>query len=308
MKVLIAGGSGLIGTALTHNLVKDGHEVIILSRNPAKGINLPEGARAAAWDGKTGVGWGGLVNEVDAVVNLAGANLAGESPLNMRWTKKRKELLFSSRVNAGSAITAAIEAADTRPKVVIQASAIGFYGPLADEIITENDLPGTDFLAKLCQSWEDSTQPVEALGVRRVIIRTGLVLDAEGGAFPLFKLPFDLYGGGPFGDGRQYMSWIHIADQVSAIRFLIDNQTTKGVYNLTAPNPHTNKDFGGILGKIIGKPAFIPKPAFLMRPLLGEVSTVLFDGQRVIPAKLEAAGFEFRYPELEPALRQILGK
>lgn len=308
MKVLITGGSGLIGKALTHSLTKDGHEAIILSRNPEKVISLPDGASAAAWDGKTSIGWGALINQVDAVVNLAGANLAGESPLTMRWTKKRKEVLFGSRVNAGRAVAAAIEAAESRPGVLVQASAIGYYGPLGDELVTENNQPGTDFLAELCKSWEESSQTVENLGVRRVIIRTGVVLDAKAGAFPLFKLPFDLFGGGPFGDGRQYMSWIHIDDQVRAIRFLIENQDSNGAFNLTAPNPHTNKDFGGILGKIIGKPSFIPKPAFLMRPLLGEVSTVLFDGQRVVPAGLEAAGFMFRYPELEPALRQILGK
>lgn len=308
MKVLITGGSGLIGRALTANLVGDGHAAIILSRNPDKVTGLPVGAQTAAWDGMTTEGWGQVVSEVDAVVNLAGASIAGESPLDMRWTKKRKSLLMASRINAGKAVTKAIEAAAPKPKVLVQASAIGYYGVLEDQIVTEEYPPGSDFLAGLCVEWEQSTSAVEHLGVRRVVIRTGLVLDGDGGVFPLLKLPFVLFGGGPFGDGRQYMSWIHIKDEVRAIRFLIETETAKGVFNLAAPNPETNKDFGDVLGKVLGRPSFIPKPVFLIRPILGESSIVLLDGQRVVPHGLQQAGFEFQYPELEPALRHLLGK
>jgi ligand-binding SRPBCC domain-containing protein len=199
----------------------------------------------------------------------------------------------------------AIKAAEIKPKVLIQSSAIGIYGPSEDEFVTEENTKGDDFLAGVAQRWEDATRGAEALGVRRVIIRTGLVLSAKGGVFPLLKLPFAFFLGGPLGNGRQYYSWIHIEDEVAAIRFLLENEHARGVYNLTAPNPVTNREFSRLLGKAMHRPSFVPVPGLVMNAVLGEASTVALDGQRVLPARLLEAGFEYKYEQLRDALQDL---
>jgi hypothetical protein len=302
MRIIITGGTGLIGTVLSKKLLEDGHEVIVLSRNPAK-AKMPNGVRAEKWDAKTPDGWGSLINNDTAIVNLAGAGIADK-----RWSEERKKLLHDSRVDAGQAVTKAIVTAEQKPKVLIQSSAIGFYGTHDDIKFTEDDNAGNDFMAKLCQEWETSTASVEEMGVRRVIIRTGVVLSNDGGAFPRMSLPFKLFVGGPVGKGKQWLSWIHIDDTVNGIRYFIGNENTSGVYNLTAPHPHTNKQFGKVIGKVLGRPSFMPVPGFAMKLLFGEMSVVLLEGQQVLPAKLEATDFSFKYPELETALRELLGK
>lgn len=301
MRIIIPGGSGLIGRALTADLAAAGYEVIILSRSPEKVEGLPDGARAEGWDGQSAAGWGHLADGAGAIVNLAGENLAAG-----RWTAERKRRILESRVKPGQAVVEAVEAAQNKPGVVIQSSAVGFYGPRGDEEITESAAPGTDFLANLCREWEASTAPVGGMGVRLVIIRTGLVLSLDGGALPRILLPFKLFVGGPIGSGRQWWPWIHIDDVVAAIRFLIETETAPGPYNLTAPSPLTNAQFSRVVGRVLGRPALMPVPAFALQLLFGEMSTVLLDGQRVMPYALREAGFTFRFPEAESALRDLI--
>lgn len=306
MKILIPGGSGLLGQALAAHLVANGHAVTILSRAPQRVKQLPIGVQAAAWDGRTAAGWQPLADAADAIVNLAGASIKGEGFLPSRWTPRRKQLILSSRVLAGQAVLAALQAAPPKPRVLLQASAVGYYGPRGDEPITEEAAPGDDFLAQVCQQWEASTAAAEALGVRRVVLRTGLPLTMQGGALPLLVLPFRLFAGGWFGDGRQYYPWIHVDDYVAALSFLLTDPHAQGVYNLSAPHPLPNRQFAATLGRVLRRPSWLPTPRAAMQLALGEVATVVLDGQRAVPARLQAAGFEFRYAELEPALRDLL--
>jgi hypothetical protein len=306
MRIIIAGGSGLIGSALAQDLAKDKHEVIILSRNPARLSPVTSEVKFITWDGKTQQGWGKVVEGVNAIINLAGANIAGEGFLPARWTRARKENIRLSRLNAGKAITEAISSAREKPGVLVQASGIGYYGPRGDEVIDESATPGRDFMAQLSQEWEQSTAQVEGQGVRRVIIRTGVVLSKEGGALSRLLLPYKLFMGGPLGNGRQVLSWIHIDDEVKAIRFLIDTQDSHGAYNLTAPHPVTNAELGKQIAKFLRRPYFLPVPGFAMRWAFGEVSTVVLDGQRVHPNRLLNSGFEFRYPTSDKALAEII--
>lgn len=308
MKVIIAGGSGLIGRAIMRSLAKDGYEVVILSRNLGEVTGLPDKARAVFWDGKSGGDWGGEFNGADVVINLSGASLAGDSPLNMRWSEKRKKILWDSRVKSGNAISSAIESCERKPGLLIQSSAVGYYGPLDEEPVDEGHHAGNDYLAKLCQAWEQSSEKVEELGVRRVVIRTGVVLDNENIVMNYLKLPFLLFVGGPLGNGRQYFPWIHMADVVGAIRYLIDNKSASDAYNLTAPGTITNNELSKAMGKVLRRPAFMRVPAFLMRLVFGEVSTVMLDGQNAVPARLKEFGYKFQFPTIKEALRDVLKK
>lgn len=300
MRIIITGGSGLIGRALVESLAQDGHEVIVLSRNPAAVKNLPKGARAEKWDGRSALGWGQLADGVDAIVNLAGATISE------RWSDSRKKEIRESRVNAGKAIVEAVKAAVKKPSVVIQSSAVGYYGPRGSEEITEESGAGSDFLASICKSWEASTAELDSLGVRRPIIRTGVVLAKDGGALPRMLQPIKMFVGGPLGSGKQYFPWIHLKDEVAAIRFLIENKTANGVYNLSAPKPLTNKEFTQVTGKVLGRPAFMPVPAFAMETMFGEMSTLLLDGQRQMPAHLLKEGFKFQFTDAAAALKDVL--
>ena len=302
MRIIITGGTGLIGKALCPLLLADGHLVTVLSRSPDAARGMPRGIRIEEWDGKTPEGWGQLVNGADAIINLAGAGIA-----DSRWTAQRKQLLRESRIHAGLAIQKAIQQATQKPKVLIQSSAVGYYGAHNDdELITETAAPGKDFLAKVCFDWEMSTAPVSKMGVRRPVIRTGVVLSKEGGALPKMLLPFKFFAGGPIGSGKQWLPWIHITDQVRAIKFLLDHPSADGPFNLAAPNPVNNKQFGEILGAIMRRPAFMPTPGVAMKAIFGEMSTVLLDGQRAVPQRLEALGFAFTYPTLREALSDLL--
>ena len=311
MRALITGGTGLIGRALTAELAAHGYEVVILSRNPERAGGPPAGARLVAWDGRTAAGWGAEVEAADVVVNLAGESIAGESLpaiLFRRWTADQKQRLLESRVNAGRAVVEAIQAASRKPRLLIQASAVGYYGARRSEELGEGAVSGDDALARICVEWEASTLAAETQGVRRVIIRTGVVLSPAGGVLPLVILPFRLFMGGRLGSGRQWFPWIHIADEVAAIRFLIENRAARGAFNLAAPNPLTNAAFGKLAGKVLGRPSFVPVPAFALRLLLGEMATTVLDGQRAVPQRLLALGFTFRFPDAEAALRDLLTK
>jgi uncharacterized protein (TIGR01777 family) len=306
MKIIITGGSGLIGQALTKEFINDGHEVVILSRNPEQASRLLSDATEVYWDGKTQGDWVSHVNGADAIINLAGESIAGKNLLNMRWTRKRKVQIRESRVNAGKVLVEAIGTVEDKPSLFIQSSAVGIYGPLADQIVDENYPRANDYLAKVCIDWEKSTEEVEALGVRRIILRTGLVFSKDGGIFSLLKLPFSLFVGGILGTGKQYLSWIHIDDVVGGIKYLIEDQNAVGIFNLTAPIPVTNKEFSKRLGKAMNRPSLIPLPSFVMRLALGEVSILALEGQRVVPSHLLDRGYQFKYNKLDDALVDLL--
>ena len=301
MRVLITGGSGLIGRALSTDLARDGNEIIILSRQPERLIGLPENVRAEKWDGRTAEGWHSLADGADAIVNLAGEDISSK-----RWSDERKRAIRQSRLNSSQAVVQAVKAATNKPAVVIQASGIGYYGPGGDEEITEETPHGHDFLAQLAVDWEASTASLESLGVRRVVIRTGVVLSAHGQALPRMLLPFRFFVGGRLGSGRQWFPWIHIADEVGAIRFLIENKAARGPFNLTAPVPLNNTGFSRLLGQQLRRPALIPTPAFALRLVFGEMATIILDGQRAVPKRLLQLGFTFRFPEAGPALSDLL--
>ena len=307
MRYIITGGTGLIGTALASDLVADGHEVIALSRTPDTRDGLPEGVQVVGWDARTAEGWGHLAEGAGAIVNLAGANLAGHGFLPSRWTDERKRVIRESRISASQAVTAAVAQAREKPGVLVQASGVGYYGFLGDEPVTEEAEPGDDFLARLAaKEWEPFTEPVEALGVRRIIIRSGAVLTPDAGVVPRLVLPFRLFVGGSVGRGDQWHSWIHLQDEVRAIRFLVDQEEASGPFNLVAPNPVTNAEFTRTLGKVLNRPSWLPIPAFALRLVLGEVSDTVLEGQRAVPHRLQELGFAFRFPDLEAALRDLL--
>lgn len=301
MKVIVSGGSGLIGRVLVADLAADGHQATVLSRNPERLGDLPAGVSAAAWDASSADQLTPIVTGADAVVHLAGEGIA-----DGRWSSERKRRIRDSRVDSSAAVAAAIAAAEPRPGILLQASAVGFYGSRGAEELTEESLPGEDYLAGICRQWEEASAEVETLGVRRAVLRTGVVLAREGGALAKMLLPFRLFAGGPVGSGRQYMPWIHLADEVGAIRFLLEEPSARGPFNLTAPEPLTNRQFGRVLGRVLRRPSFLPVPAFVLKLALGEMSKIVLEGQRALPRRLEEAGYRFRFPGLEAALRDLL--
>jgi uncharacterized protein len=306
MRIIIAGGTGLIGKRLAASLLYDGHEVIILSRDPLRARGVPAGARLETWDARTATGWAELADGAAVIVNLSGVPLGGSGFLPPRWTPTVKQTIYDSRRFSAAACVEAIRLARKKPEVLIQASAIGYYGVHGDEMLTEEAAAGDDFAAQVCVAWEASSADAEAMGVRRAVIRSGLVLDRREGVLTRLALPFRLFAGGPLGDGRQWMSWVHIDDEVGAIRHLMNDKSATGAFNLTAPNPVQNREFARVLGKVMGRPAFVPAPAFAFRLAFGEVATLVVDGQRVIPGKLQEAGFQFKFESLEPALKDVL--
>ena len=302
MKIIIAGGSGLIGRALCAKLIQDGHDVAVLSRNPHGVRRFDNRIQLLQWDAQTADGWGDHIDGADAIINLAGAGIADK-----RWSATRKKIILNSRVNAGKAIVQAIESASTKPAVLIQASAVGYYGGnRGDAILTEESATGTDFLAHVCTAWEASTAAVEAMDIRRPVIRTGIVLSNQGGAWPKIKFPFSLFVGGPLGSGNQWYPWIHIDDEVRAIQFLLQEESATEVFNLSAPEPQRNRDLAKTIGKIMNRPSLLPAPAFALKAILGEMSTILLEGQRAIPQKLLDSGFRFNFPTFADAVRDLI--
>lgn len=309
MRYIITGGSGVIGSRLTKSLLADGHEVVILSRNPGK-HQLPAGAQGVAWDARTASGWGHLADGAFAIINLAGESIGGSGtiPLPGTWSDERKKRIKESRQVAGQAVVAAVEAAVNKPQVVFQMSGIDYY-PATDKVMTEDSPRGRQFLADVVADyWEPSTAAVEAKGVRRVVARTAPLLNEETGPLPASLLQFKLFAGGRLGSGNQWFSWIHTEDVVRAIRFLTETEAASGIYNLAAPNSVTNKEFTRVLGEVMGRPTLLPVPEFALKLLLGEVAALVLEGRPVSVKKLEALGFSFRYPMLDAALREILNK
>jgi uncharacterized protein len=294
MKILIAGGSGFIGRALTVSLISDQHEVFILTRQSPKSTNQIQ------WDGQTTNKWGQRVNEMDAVINLTGFSLA-----HWPWTRSQKQKFLDSRVNPGLALASAIKEATHRPRVFIQASGINYYGLRGDSVADESTPPADDFLAKLTIQWEDAIKSVEGLGVRRVVLRQAVVLARQGGIFPLMALPVRLFAGGPIGDGRQAVPWIHMADVIGAIRFLMENQNANDAYNLIAPRSTSNAEFMRAVAKTLHRPYWLPTPSFMLRVMLGEMSVLVTEGRYCQPKRLLELGYQFRFPRVEDALADL---
>ena len=308
MRVVITGGTGLIGRALSAELVSRGHEVIVLSRSPERAAGLPDGVRVVGWDARTAEGWGHLADGAGAIVNLAGASIAGEGFFPSRWTEEQRRVIRESRLNSSHAVMEAVEQAEHKPGVLIQASGVGYYGFRGDEHLTEEAAPGDDWAARFtAEEWEPSSAPVEQMGVRRAIARTGVVLNVDEGALPRLLLPFRLFVGGPMGSGKQWYSWISLQDEARALCFLIETEEARGAFNLTAPNPVTNGELAKLIGKVMGRPSIIPVPGFALRLAFGEVAEVVLQGQRAIPQRLLDLGFEFDFPTAEASLRDMLG-
>jgi uncharacterized protein (TIGR01777 family) len=306
MRVFVTGGTGLIGRRLVQKLLDRGDQPVVLTRRFAAArqslgpkCELIEGDPMQAGD------WINAVADCAAVINLAGENI-----FNRRWGKRFKQLLADSRILSTRHVVQALGhkpvAASGRPKVLVNASAIGIYGPRDDEELTEASQPGNDFLANLCVEWETEALKAQAAGVRTAMIRVGAVLDKEGGALAKLLTPFKLFAGGPVGKGQQWMSWIHHADVVGLFLLALDNGQAAGPINGTAPNPVTNRQFATALGRALHRPSFLPTPPFGLRVLLGEVADVVTQGQRVLPQRALTLGYLFQYPTVDGALREIL--
>jgi uncharacterized protein (TIGR01777 family) len=302
-RIVIAGGSGLVGAALVESLARDGREVTVLSRRPGAVGVLPGGARVVGWDGRTAGAWTREVEGAAAVVNLCGESVAGR-----RWSAARKRRLHSSRLEPTRALVEAIEQSAARPEALLQASAIGIYGSLGTDAVDETANAGGGFLADLGREWEAASAPVEALGVRRVVLRTGIVLARSGGALPRMLRPFRIGLGGRLGDGRQGFSWIHLEDEVRSLRFLTEHQESSGPFNLTAPRPVSNRELSAALGRALHRPVLLPVPPIALRALFGELAEILLSGQFVQPARLVRAGFRFRYETIDEALVDLLAR
>jgi hypothetical protein len=300
MRAIIAGGTGFIGQALVYELKKHGWEIVVLSRSPGKVAEIfGSGVIGMRWDNGD---WPDLLGPETAIVNLAGDSIA-----NGRWTQAKKQRILDSRVEAGQRIVSVIKRAETPPATFVQASAVGYYGPCGNDPVDEATLSGSGFLADVTRKWEASTSEVELLGIRRCIIRTGMVL-GSGGALAKMLPPFKYYLGGPLGSGLQGVSWIHLADEVSAIRFLMENDAATGAYNLTAPTPVRFRKFAHILGETLNRPYKFKVPASVLRLMFGEMADeVLLSGQLALPGRLVEAGYQFRFPELSQALKDLLG-
>ncbi len=301
MRVVILGGSGFIGRALTRCLARDGHEVVIVSRGAP--LAAGGGVSYAPFDGRSGAGWRERLDGADVLVNLAGENIASGY-----WTAARKHRILESRLAAGRAVMDALATVSSRPAVLVQGSATGYYGDRGEAPAAEDGPVGRGFLAEVAAKWEASTAGAEALGVRRVVARTAVVLDGRGGALPRMLAPFRFFIGGPLGSGNQWFPWIHLVDEVRAIRFLLECSEAQGPYNLAAPGAVTQRELAQAIGRALSRPAWLRAPETALRLVLGEMAQELFlNGVRALPQRLTRLGFAFRFPTLTAALDDILG-
>ena len=300
MKIAIAGGTGFVGKALTEHLLKNNHEVIILSRE-LKNTGETDRIRYVQWLSEDS----NPIPELEATdifINLAGASINGG-----RWTEKRKEQILNSRIESVKALLDIIKTLNNKPKALINASAIGIYGTSLDKTFSETDTHGFghDFLSQTVKQWENEASKASQLSIRTVFCRFGIILDKQQGALPKMTFPYQSFIGGPIGNGRQWMSWIHIEDVVNGILFIIENEKINGPVNFTAPHPVTMTEFGRTLAQVLHRPHWLPVPSFALRLLLGEMSTLVIDGQKVLPNKLIENGYSFRYTDLNLALKNI---
>ncbi|HMD40842.1 MAG TPA: TIGR01777 family oxidoreductase [Candidatus Acidoferrum sp.] len=301
MKILVTGSSGLVGTALVRSLARDGHTVCRLVRPQSTAKGESKDGFDVAWNPATGE-LGGAAVGADAVVNLAGASIA-----DGRWSAERKAQFRSSRIDTTRSLVNALAKMNARPRVLLSASATGIYGDRGDEILTEESQPGNDFLANLGKDWEAEAVKAEAIGIRVVRARIGIVLSRDGGALPPMLLPFKFFAGGKLGSGKQWMSWITLEDLIEILRFALEKGDVRGPINVISPQPVQNAEFTKILGRTIHRPALLPAPAFALRLALGEMAdALLLSGQRVLPQKLQHFGYQFLHPDLSSALAAIL--
>ncbi len=302
MKILVAGGTGFIGRALLKQLSEAKHHVTLISRNTEAGKSFAgERIRTEYWDGKTAGPWTHQVEGADAIINLA-----GESIGSGRWRVARKALILDSRISATKAMVAAMAQANKKPSVLVNISAVGYYGNVESGDVTESHPRGNDFLADVCGQWEHEAIAAEALGVRVVLPRNGVVLEKDGGALKRMLLPFRFFVGGPLGSGLQWFPWVHRDDVIGAILFALENRNLSGPLNIAAPDPVTMREFCKALGKAMGRPSWAPVPALVLKIVLGEMSQMVLTGQRVVPKKLQTSGYKFKYPKLDEALAAIL--
>lgn len=305
-RVILTGATGLIGRKLFGALLQRGYAVTIFSRSPQRAREaLPGAADYVAWAPAEDGPWARAIDGAAAVIHLAGAPIS-QGLLGKRWTAANKAEIRNSRVIGTRGIVNAIAAAPQRPLVLVNASAIGYYGYSDATPLDEAAPPGRDFVAQVCVDWEREAARAETLGVRTVYLRTGIVLSPEEGALPQILLPFKLFTGGPIMPGTQYYSWIHPDDEIGLILLALEDERARGPLNATAPEPLTNRDFSAVVGKVLGSPAWLPVPAFSLRAALGEMADLVVKGQRVLPKKAQQLGYQFRYSGLEAALRDLL--
>ncbi|MBM4261586.1 MAG: TIGR01777 family protein [Deltaproteobacteria bacterium] len=300
MKLVVTGASGFVGSVLTESLLQDGHSLTLLTRR-APDSPSHTSKRWLHWTPGASGDWEGAIDGCDGIINLAGEPIA-----KRRWSVRRKEKIRLSRIGATSVLVDAIAKAAQKPKFLINASAIGYYGHRGAEMVDEESGSGDDFLASVCRDWEAEALKAEQLGCRVVPLRTGIVLGAGAGALGKMLPPFQCFVGGPLGDGHQWMSWIHVDDEVGLIRFVLENEKAHGPVNATAPNPVTNKDFSKTLARVMKRPCFLSVPAFALRGIFGEAAEMLLGSQRVIPKVATELGYQFRYPTLSGALEDCV--
>lgn len=299
MNVTITGASGLIGTRLVAALRARGDEVTVMSRNAARASGAL-GVPAIAWDPLTGPAPAEALAGRDAVIHLAG------EPVAQRWNAKVKAAILASRETGTRNLVAGLSAADPRPGTLVSSSAVGFYGKHGDELVDERQPAGGDFLAGVCEAWEREARAATDLGMRVVLLRTGVVLDPDGGALKTMLTPFRAGVGGPVAGGAQYMPWIHVDDVVGMYLAALDDPSWSGPVNATAPQPVTNREFSKALGRALHRPAVAPVPAFALRMLYGDMAEIVTEGQRAVPARAQELGYDFRHPDLDAALAAAL--
>ena len=304
MRIVVTGGTGFIGRPLCLSLCQEGHQVTLLTRRPSETQRLFGAAvTAVEWNGRETGSWEQVLEGADVIINLAGAPIA-----DARWTAARKRLLTDSRVRTTRLLVEALSRRSSRPRTLINASGIGYYGASDDRVLDEGAVRGQGFLADLCLEWESAAIRAAEFGTRVVLLRTGMVLEQDGGALPKMLLPFRLFAGGPIMPGTQWVSWIHRRDHIGLIQWALRTPTVSGPVNAVAPTPVTMSEFSKTLGKVMHRPSWFPVPGLALNVALGELGTLMTTGQRVSPAKALSGGYVFQYPTLEPALRAILAK
>lgn len=302
MNIIIAGGSGFIGRPLCRALAEDGYQVTVLSRHPIEASGpLDRSIKSMGWNGRTGGDWERSLEGAEAVINLAGEPIADQ-----RWTRDRKQALRESRIGTTRLLVRAFSHLSRRPTTLIVASGVGYYGPRDSTPVTERTAPGSDFLAILSRDCEHEAMQAEQHGLRVVPLRIGIVLGQDGGALPRMALPFRFFLGGPISPGAQWVSWIHQQDLIGLIRWIVKHPNISGPVNAVSPEPVMMREFCATLGKVMGRPCWLPVPEFALRLALGEMATILTTGQRVEPTVALSHGYHFQYPHLEAALHDIL--
>lgn len=308
MKIVVTGGTGRIGEPFVKSLAEGGHEVIVLTRGPKKHAGtFPQGnVTLVQWDAKTVGEWAAHLEGADAVVHLAGEDISGGQFPPKRWTDARKQAIYDGHIQPTRAIVDAIKAASDKPKALIQQGGVDYYGSYSDDrLITLDSEPGDSFLAGVIKDKEAISREVEGM-VRLVLARTGIVFDPAGGAFNNLLIPFKLFAGGPLGPGTQYYSWIHKDDEIKVLRWFVENSGARGAYIVAAPEAAQNKTIAKAIGRAMGRPSFMPAPAFALKIALGEVSDLVLKGQNARPTRLIEEGFEYDHPQIEEAVRDLL--